>query len=67
MDLDLSLHLVLSFEGVVVRCIVPFVINGPAFVLTGLSNRAWWPGAVLALRNGITIEFAWVFGYILLA
>jgi len=67
MGVDLSLHLVHSFEGVVVRGIVLSVINGPAFVLTGLSNRAWWPGAVLALRNGITVEFAWVFGYILLA
>jgi len=45
---DLLLHLVSSIETIVILHEIVVVLDSPAFVLAGLSNWAWWPGAVLA-------------------
>ena len=47
--------------------IVVLVLDGPAFVLAGLADWAWWPGAVLALVDGTASERFRVFGNVLLA
>jgi hypothetical protein len=53
---DLGLHLVSSGEAIVVGHIVVLVLDSPAFVLAGLADWAWWPGAVLALVDGLAVE-----------
>jgi hypothetical protein len=45
---ELSLHFSGAGEAVVQGDVVLLVIDGPAFVLTGLADWAWWPGAVFA-------------------
>lgn len=51
---ELSLHLVDSSDAIVVGHVMLSVVNSPTLVLTGLSNRAWWPGAVLAVVECVT-------------
>jgi len=59
--------LFLAGKAVVMLGIVVFVLNSPAFVLAGLANWAWWPGAVLALVNSLASGRSWIMGNILLA
>merc|ERR1711990_58201 len=64
---DLSLHLFLTREAVVVLGIVALVLDSPTFVLAGLANWAWWPGAILALIDGFAAVRLWIVGNVLLA
>ena len=66
-SIEFLLHLVSTREGVVVGGVVLLVLNSPAFVLAGLANWAWWPGAVLALVDGRAAEGLGVVGHVLLA
>jgi hypothetical protein len=43
------------------------VVDGPTFVLAGLSDWAWWPGAVLALIDILALRMVEVIGNVLLA
>jgi len=62
----LSLHVALARDKVEVRGVVLLVVNGPAFVLAGLADRAWRPGAILAHVDWITAEILGIMGYVLL-
>jgi hypothetical protein len=65
--IEFLLHLVGTGERVVVGCIVLLVLNSPAFILAGLADWAWWPGAVLALVDGLASSRFWISGNVLLA
>jgi hypothetical protein len=64
---EFLLHLVDTRQGVVVGSVVLLVLNSPAFVLAGLADWAWWPGAVLALVDGLASSRFWISGNVLLA
>jgi len=62
-----GLHLGGTGEAVVVRSVVLSVVNSPTFVLAGLVDWAWRPGAVLALLHGAAIEARGIMSNILFA
>ena len=47
--------------------VILLVINSPAFVLASLADWAYWPGAVFALVDSLTVVRFGVVGNILLA
>jgi len=51
MMIKLGFHLIWSKYFGVIGNIVLLEINGPALVLTGLTNWTWRPGAIFALIN----------------
>ena len=52
---ELGLHLVNSRESIVQRNVMLLVVDSPTFILAGLADWAWWPGAVLADINSFAL------------